>query len=159
MEPTELLWAIEECGQAEFGDVWLTHRMAKVTAGLAAQPAVSIPTALHGWGDTKAAYRFFANRKVRPEKIIRAHAKATVERMRDESIILGLQDTTAVNFTRAGPDLGGVHPRAFCALMPRRPRRRHAARPPAPEVLGAFGREGGHGQVHAGSRRYGQWSR
>ena len=65
MESADLLWAVEECGRAEFGDLRLTHRMAKVTAALAAQPAASIPTALQGWGETKGAYRFFANPKVR----------------------------------------------------------------------------------------------
>lgn len=99
MQSSELLWAVEECGRAEFGDPRLTRRLIKVTAGLAEQPAVSIPSALQGWGDTKAAYRFFANAKVRPEKIIGAHAKATAKRMRGEHIVLGVQDTTVVNFT------------------------------------------------------------
>ena len=109
MESADLLWAVEECGRAEFGDVRLTHRMTKVTAALAAQPAASIPTALQGWGDTKGAYRFFANPKVSPEKIISAHAKATVKRMRGESIILGVQDTTVVNFT-SHDDTEGLGP-------------------------------------------------
>lgn len=53
MESADLLWAVEECGRAEFGDLRLTHRMAKVTAALAAQPAASIPAALKGWGDRR----------------------------------------------------------------------------------------------------------
>ena len=97
MDTGNLLWATQEVGSAEFGDRRLTPRFIKIVAGLAAQPAESIPVALQGWADTKAGYRFMDNQKVKPNRIIAAHAKATVARIEGQKIILVSQDTTGVS--------------------------------------------------------------
>lgn len=109
MQPVNLLWATQECGGAEFGDKRLTPRLIKVVAGLAAQPTMSIPVALHGWGETKGGYRFFDNPKVTPNKIIAAHAKATVRRLQEQKMILVAQDTTTVSFN-SHDDTQGLGP-------------------------------------------------
>ncbi|EQD66515.1 transposase, IS4 family protein [mine drainage metagenome] len=109
MQPVDLLWATQECGGAEFGDKRLTPRFIKVAAALAAQPTASIPLALQGWGETKGGYRLFDNPKVTPNKIIAAHAKATVRRVQGQNIILVAQDTMAVSFN-SHDDTQGLGP-------------------------------------------------
>ena len=109
MDATDLVWALQECGQANFGDKRLTQRHIKLTASIAEQPECSIPDALQGWGDTKAAYRFFSNPKVTSNKIVAGHASATVRRMKGQDIILCAQDTTAANFT-SHDDTEGLGP-------------------------------------------------
>ena len=109
MDATELVWALQECGHADFGDKRLTQRHVKLTASIALQPECSLPDALQEWGDTKAAYRFFSNPKVTANKIIAGHALATVERMKGQNVILCAQDTTAANFT-SHDDTEGLGP-------------------------------------------------
>lgn len=52
-----------------------------------------------GSGETKAAYRFFDNEHVEPEKIDESHLKATLQRMSQEAVVLIPQDTTVLNFS------------------------------------------------------------
>lgn len=53
-----------------------------------------------GWAETKAAYRFFDNEKVEPEKIDESHLKMTLLRMSQEKVVLIPQDTTVLNFSK-----------------------------------------------------------
>ncbi len=48
----------------------------------------SVPAACGSAAETKAAYRFFANDQVTPEKINKPHEESTLSRMREHSIIL-----------------------------------------------------------------------
>lgn len=94
-----MLWATKECGTANFGDVRLTQRLVSLVAKLGEHPESSLPEALGQWSDVKAAYRFFDNEKVSVEAIYDAHRKATLDRIKDQSVILAVQDTTVFNFT------------------------------------------------------------
>lgn len=49
------------------------------------------------WQETKAAYRFFANKSVTPSKILAPHKAATVRRVSTHNTVLLLQDTTELN--------------------------------------------------------------
>jgi hypothetical protein len=66
---------------------------------LVQQPDVPINQAYEDWADTKAAYRFFANKKVTPEGILSPHRQRTVSRMTHHSLVLAVQDTTFFNYT------------------------------------------------------------
>ncbi len=48
----------------------------------------SIPAACGGAAETKAAYRFFDNDQVTPEKIQKTHFQATLARMSEHPVIL-----------------------------------------------------------------------
>ena len=63
------------------------------------QPTASIPQACGEWGDIKAAYRFFDNALVEPEKLLAAHSQATVRRMQNHKVVLAVQDTTSLNYS------------------------------------------------------------
>ncbi len=88
----------------DLGDRRLNERSLKLIEPLGANPEASVNAALQGWGDTAAAYRFFDNPKVTPEEILRPHRTATLERMRQESVALVLQDTTELDLTDHPPD-------------------------------------------------------
>jgi len=94
-----MFWAVAEAGGADFGDARLAQRLVHLLDGLSEHPAASIPHACGTWAQTKAAYRFFANRRVTPAAILAPHRAQTVRRAAEFPVILAVQDTTVFNFT------------------------------------------------------------
>jgi len=84
---------------ADLGDKRLNRRLELVLRQLAAQPERSIPAASQGWSETQAAYRFFSNERVTPEKILTPHREATVQRLRQHPVVLCVEDTSELDFT------------------------------------------------------------
>jgi hypothetical protein len=99
----------EVCG-AEFGDQRLTKRLGKIVEELGAKPTMSVPAATHGRAEMEAAYRFFDNPKVSPEKILQAHLNATRERIGQSDVVLLAQDTTEIDLTRPKQQVKGAGP-------------------------------------------------
>ena len=85
------------------GDQRLNKRSKLLIEALAAKPQASVNGACDGWSDTLAAYRFFDNPSVTPEAILRPHLEATKKRMREQPVVLILQDTTELDFTKHPP--------------------------------------------------------
>jgi hypothetical protein len=85
------------------GDERLDRRSKLLLEALAAHPQASINGACEGWADTQAAYRFFNNGAVTPEKILAPHRAATVDRMRQQPVALIVQDTTELDYTQHPP--------------------------------------------------------
>lgn len=81
------------------GDVRLDNRAKKVLDGFEKTPGASIPQVFRIWGETKATYRFFSNRRVTPEKILAPHKAATIKRIRNFPIVLLPTDTTSGDYT------------------------------------------------------------
>jgi len=94
------LFAASELIAASFGDERLNKRFVKITEVLSENPSKSVPEACKTWGETKAIYRFWDNQKVTPEKILEPHIASTLERVKLESIVLAIQDTTDANYTK-----------------------------------------------------------
>jgi hypothetical protein len=104
MEELEMSQGIVgELSGIDLGDERLNKRGRKVLDMLAAHPDVSINAAINGWADTQAAYRFFSNPRVTPEQIIEPHRQATLERMREQGVVLVVQDTTELDYTDHPP--------------------------------------------------------
>ena len=80
------LW--EEVQGADFGDKRLNRRLGLITEELGAQPNQSIPAATDSRAEMEAAYRFFDNDKVTPEKILQPHFDATKERISQADFVL-----------------------------------------------------------------------
>ena len=99
----------EVCG-ADFGDKRLNKRLAKVVEELGNKPNMSVPAATHGRAEMEAAYRFFDNDKVTPEKILQPHIDATRERISQTDVALLVQDTTELDLTRPTQQVAGVGP-------------------------------------------------
>ena len=87
----------------DLGDIRLNKRSKRVIEALAANPEASINASCEGWNDTLAAYRFFDNDAVTPEQILQPHREATKRRMREQPVVLIVQErpnSTTTNIRR-----------------------------------------------------------
>jgi hypothetical protein len=87
-------WVNDEVKTVHLGDTRLDTRMKRILLDLGDKPAQSIPQAMGGWAETMAAYRFFANDKVTYEHVLQPHYDATLERIKQQKVVLLPQDTT-----------------------------------------------------------------
>lgn len=92
-------WAASELQFADLGDIRRNKRLIRLVEDLAAQPNASVPQASGDWAATQAAYEFWSSRRIKAQAIGEAHQKSTLERAKPHSIIIGIQDTTELNFT------------------------------------------------------------
>ncbi|MDR3491573.1 MAG: IS4 family transposase [Gammaproteobacteria bacterium] len=121
-------WVIEELSNLTLGDKRLNKRAQSLLSKLSRKATDSIPAACNSAAETKAAYRFFDNELVTPEKIQDTHFKATLDRMKGCSVVLLPQDTTVLNFSKqhARKDVGpttkdsskGMHLHCAIAITP-----------------------------------------
>ena len=91
----------------DLGDKRLNRRSKRMIEALAANPQASVNSACDGWGDTMAAYRFFDNDNIQPEQILQPHVDATKRRIREQSVVLMIQDTTELNYSSHPPEDAG----------------------------------------------------
>jgi len=83
-----------ELRKVELGDKGLEPRLKVVAANSSARPQAPLNQASEVWAATKAASRFFENPTAAEDKIFAAHRACTVPRMRGQSVVLAIQDTT-----------------------------------------------------------------
>ena len=102
-------WASAETRSADLGDERLNRRLELILRRLADQPEKSIPAAFRGWGETQAAYRFFNNEKVTPEKVLAPHREATLQRVGQHPVVLCVEDTSELDYT-SKPETQGLGP-------------------------------------------------
>lgn len=97
-------------GGCDLGDQRLNKRAALLLERFSHDPELSIPAACKGLAETTAAYRFFDNESVCPDKMLQPHVEATLERVRGCRRVLLVQDTTELDFTgrSAGGELGAL---------------------------------------------------
>jgi hypothetical protein len=100
-------WVRDEFQEADFGDKRLYLRLLVVAQHFAQHPESSINQASGMWSKTKAAYRFFDNKKVTHELILKAHQRRVLERIaqRSEPVLI-VQDTTYLNYSHMQCDQG-----------------------------------------------------
>jgi len=84
----------------DLGDKRLNDRSRILIERMGANMAASINASCQGWSETNAAYKFFDNDKVDPEKILRPHREATEKRIHEEKVVLVIQDTTELDFSK-----------------------------------------------------------
>ena len=101
---------LDEVRGAQFGDKRLDRRLGKVIEELGANPNLSIPAATDARAEMEAAYRFFDNDKVSPQKILQPHFEAARERISQTDFALLVQDTTELDLTRPQQQVGGAGP-------------------------------------------------
>lgn len=90
-----------EMAAADFSDPRLGRRLGLMTHKLAAQPTVSFPKAFTS-AELEAAYRFFSNPIVTPDRILSAHFDATRARSVAEETVLVVHDSTKFSFRADG---------------------------------------------------------
>jgi hypothetical protein len=95
-------WAEAEFGDCELGDPRRTRRLVKVVGDQAAQPSGSYSQATGGNRYALKGYYRFLNsgrKEVNLESLLQTHRTQTIRRMRRESTVLIVQDTTELNFS------------------------------------------------------------
>lgn len=100
----------EEVRDAQLGDRRLNKRLEKIIHRFGEKPNMSIPAAMNGRAEMEAAYRFCDNDKVKPEAILQPHHAATEERIRQNDVVLLVQDTTELDLTRPEQQVDGAGP-------------------------------------------------
>lgn len=119
----------EELEGIDLGDERLNQRGTRILETLGADPAASVNAACGGWSETIAAYRFFDNPAVEPDRILQPHLEATIRRMKEHPVVLIAQDTTELDFSDHPPgDAGclnkehrfGFYDHTHLALTPQR---------------------------------------
>ncbi len=98
---------VDELAGIELGDKRLNKRSQQVIEALSVDPQASINASFDKWADTLAAYRLFRNDAVTSEAILQPHRQATLSRIRDNPVVLVLQDTTELDFTKHPPKDAG----------------------------------------------------
>lgn len=97
---------------SNFGDSRLNERIKKIATAISRKPEQSLSASIGNFHESKAAYRFFANPKVTPNKMIEPHVANTLTRMyKEKGDILILHDTTDLIYTpfTKTKDLGTIH--------------------------------------------------
>ncbi len=102
-------WVEEELGTVGFYDPRLSRRLFSLVRDFYGQPQAPIPQACGSRTKTKGAYRFFENKQVTMEVVLKAHVESAVERIRGHRLVLSVQDTTTVNYS-AHPATEGLGP-------------------------------------------------
>jgi len=107
------LWATDEMASAELGDARLDQRLTQILSDLGERPTASIPAACGGYAEMTAAYRFFDNQKVTYDKILEPHTHKTHDRVREQAVVLCVQDTSEIDLTRPHTKVQGAGPLAL----------------------------------------------
>ncbi len=81
------------------GQARRNQRCKLVMKRLAVDPQASINAACDGPSEMVSATRFFNNKAVREEDILAPHRQATLRRMKQEPVVLVIQDTTELDLT------------------------------------------------------------
>ncbi|UGB24892.1 hypothetical protein LPC10_18480 [Methylorubrum sp. B1-46] len=102
-------WWEDEFAACTFNDARLGQRLYRLVAQMDRSLGASLPFAYQDWTNTKAAYRFFANRRVSKAQILSGHFAAPRECVRaSEGPVLVLQDTTEFIFQRESRGAVGI---------------------------------------------------
>jgi hypothetical protein len=91
-------WVANEMRASQLNDKRLNRRLSVILESLSENPQESIPAACQGWTETHAVYRFLDNDNVSLEEILSGHKSATMERIRNQQMVLLAQDTTFLDF-------------------------------------------------------------
>ena len=111
-------WYERELSAANMGDKRLNKRLVKIASDLSSNISAPINQASGDWHSTKAAYSFFDNDKVSPEKILRPHLDNTTARMANHKVVLAIQDTSTINYaSHEAVELGHIGKEGTRGLM------------------------------------------
>jgi Transposase Tn5 dimerisation domain/Transposase DNA-binding len=95
---------------SQSGNVRLKHRLKKVLDAMSRKPSLKFPAGCNGRAEVKAAYRFVDNEHVTFQAIFKPHHDATIERIREQTVVLIPQDTTELDLTRPREIMVGAGP-------------------------------------------------
>ena len=103
-------WAEKQWAQAGLGDARLRRRAVAVGGKMARLAGASLPRQMADWAELKATYRLLDNDKVTYEALSKPHWEATRQRAAEERVVLLVQDTSELDFTRYAETMAGLGP-------------------------------------------------
>ncbi len=104
-------WIEDEMATLDLGHKRRNKRLKAVLSDLAAMPAASIPAAVGGGrAETEAAYRLFENGAIEFQDILAPHCQATMTRVREQPVVVLVQDTSELDLTRPEQHVRGAGP-------------------------------------------------
>jgi len=92
-------WVNNEFEYLKFGDKRLDNRFKKVCLDLSMTTEGTINRSISNSADKKACYRLFSNKDFDPFKVMDVHRQQTRERMKQEKVVLSLNDSSYMSFT------------------------------------------------------------
>jgi hypothetical protein len=92
-------WVRREFAGAKLGDRRLENRLLDLAGAFFAKPQANIPQACGTPAAVKAAYRFFDHHRVTMDALLEPHHRATIDRIRRESLVLVAQDSSSLRYT------------------------------------------------------------
>jgi len=107
-------WAVAEFGSCVLGDLRRTKRLVKIASGLSAAVGCAVSSCC-GRAAAQLISRFFNQDEVTVESVLKSHIRQTAERCADMGLVIGVQDTTFLDFTGRKDlqeDLGPIGPAA-----------------------------------------------
>lgn len=100
-----------ELATLDLGDVRLDRRARLVLRRCFASPQASPTAAQANWAEMMGAYRLFAHEQCTDQALLQAHAVEVLARVRQQSCVLVIQDTSELDYTHH-PALEGTGPLA-----------------------------------------------
>jgi len=92
-------WIASEFTSINLKDERLNKRAKIILDKLGHAPARTIPQAFRTWKDIKACYRFFDNPAVTDNNILKPHMEKTIERIKNEPVVLLPTDNSILDYT------------------------------------------------------------
>jgi hypothetical protein len=92
-------WAQTEFGAVESGDQRRNERLVQVCAALARRPSASLPQAMEGRAELKAAYRLFHCEELTHSTLLSEHCARTQLFCQQRGRFLLIEDTTQLDFS------------------------------------------------------------
>jgi len=106
----------------KFGDQRVDRRAIRMLASMYGKVGEGLAASFDGSSEIKAAYRFFDNDLVTPEKILESHFQKTIERIKQHKVVIFVQDTTDIDMKHMNEveNLGVLNDtsRPGCSLHP-----------------------------------------
>ncbi|MDB6065290.1 MAG: transposase [Pedosphaera sp.] len=106
MTVSDQKWIQEELSTVDLGDQRLNQRMGLVLDELSQHPEASVCAATSGHNEMVGAYRFFNHPDIDERQVLAPHRDATLQRMKQQSRVLLIQDTTQLDFSGREPIKG-----------------------------------------------------
>jgi hypothetical protein len=104
-------WVVDEMATLDLGHKRRDDRVKGVLSALAAGPTASIPTACQGVrAEVVGAYRLFENDAVEFQGVLAPHCQKSLERVREQPVVVLAQDTTEIDLTRPRQQVRGAGP-------------------------------------------------
>ncbi|MYI82968.1 MAG: IS4 family transposase [Chloroflexi bacterium] len=91
-------WAEREYARCSYPDGRVRERLVAMGRCWTRRLGRPLPAIFPGAAGQKAAYRLLSNPRIHMQHVLESHLEATVERCREQEVVLAIQDTTTLNY-------------------------------------------------------------